>query len=309
MTAYCQLCGGKIAGRGQFFRSPGWPAGITLRVCPACAAERPRCRECGIPLAGSAGLGEALCVSCSQAQRRCLACGSPVQGKFYEYDGLGPYCPACSESGVTCDSCFAPLSREHWQLSDGRRVCAHCHASAVYTQPEAGRLYEELRGRAAAHLGLALNIPTGLALVDREGIRQVIQRQAQRPAERRAAPGAFPAQPDPERTLGLYARRGMRRGIYVQAGLPRLLFLQVAAHEFAHAWQGENCPLLTDALVHEGFAEWVSYRVLETYDGGAAQARMLKRSDLYGDALRWALELEQRAGAPALIELCRRNGL
>ena len=109
-----------------------------------------------------------------------------------------------------------------------------------------------------------------------------------------------------ERTLGLYARRGMRRGIYIQTGLPRMLFLQVAAHEYAHAWQGENSPTLRDGLVHEGFAEWVAYRLIGLYGYDRAQERMLARQDIYGQGLRWALDEEAAHGMQGVIEACRR---
>jgi hypothetical protein len=107
--------------------------------------------------------------------------------------------------------------------------------------------------------------------------------------------------------MGIYARRGMKRGIYVQTGLPRLLFLQVASHEFAHAWQGENCPLLRDARLHEGFAEWVAYRVLGHYGYYDQMTHMKARDDIYGQGLQWVLDLESKVGEAGVIEACRKT--
>jgi aminopeptidase N len=87
-----------------------------------------------------------------------------------------------------------------------------------------------------------------------------------------------------------------------------MLFIQVAAHEYAHAWQGEKCPVLRDILIHEGFAEWAAYRILGHYGYGRAQARMRERDDIYGQGLRWALDLEAKQGTAKLIEACRRPG-
>jgi hypothetical protein len=143
-------------------------------------------------------------------------------------------------------------------------------------------------------LGLSLNIPTGLALVDRDGMRKLIEAQENH----------LSAQ-DAERTLGLYARRGLRRGIYVQTGLPRRLFLQVAAHEYAHAWQGEACPALRRPLPYEGFAEWLAYWVIGQVGDLEGQHFMLRRTDGYGDGLRWALDVETREGARGLVLLLR----
>jgi hypothetical protein len=157
-----------------------------------------------------------------------------------------------------------------------------------------------MKTAAAQRLGLKLNIPTGLALVDQTQLAGIIRQQLE------ASPPLSNAEPIvPERTLGIYARRGIRRGIYVQNGLPRSLLLQVAAHEFAHAWQGENCPLLQDPLVREGFAEWVAYTLVGVFGQAQMQERMQSRPDLYGQGLRWALKVAAQDGAAAVIQACR----
>jgi hypothetical protein len=272
----------------------------------------------------AAASSSGMCPTCAQTRRNCLACGQPVEGSFYEFDGVGPYCRTCYQGRPRCDVCSAPLTFEYWQLSDGRTVCGLCHQTAIYAPADASALYEEMKNLAVSRLGLTLNIPTGLALVDRNQIGGVITRQLQDRQTNPTGPndlhghslpspeGSDPQEPgseadlDPNRTLGLYARRGMRRGIYVQTGLPRLLFLQVAAHEYAHAWQGENCPMLKDTLIHEGFAEWVAYHLIGYYGYSLGQQRMLARDDLYGAGLRWALETENRLGLAGVIEACRR---
>jgi hypothetical protein len=263
----------------------------------------------------AADSSDGICATCSQSLRLCLACGKPVKSKYYEFDGQGPYCKDCFDQRPPCDVCGAPLTNEHWKLSDGRVTCANCHATAIYAPAEAITLYNEMKALTGEHLGLTLNIPTGLALVDRNQLREVIRQQrALEPGRSPVSiqPGPMPIDGDSsldaevERTLGLYARRGMRRGIYLQTGLPRLLFFQVAAHEYAHAWQGENSPTLRSGLVHEGFAEWVAYRVLGLYGYRRGQERMLARQDLYGQGLRWALEEEAAHGYEGVIQACRR---
>lgn len=228
----------------------------------------------------------------------CLACGRPVEGKHFSYDEVGPYCRECAHSRPPCDVCAAPLTHQYWQLSDGRLACANCHATAIYDPAAASALYQELQERIQQLLGLKLNIPTGLALVDRNQLHSILAKQAKAGSPTASAE-------DAAKTLGLYARRGLRRGIYIQTGLPRLLFLQIAAHEFAHAWQGENCPLLRSERTHEGFAEWVSYHVLGSYGYRRGQERMRSRQDIYGEGLRWALDVQQRRGTAAVAEFCR----
>lgn len=322
LAGYCQLCGERITKPLKPLRHPQWPAGLSMLVCENCQAVRPRCRNCGMPLAEpvasplisspvAQACGQDLCPTCCQMLRFCLACGVAVGeansgGRYYEFDGVGPYCETCLQQRPPCDVCGAPLSNQQWQLSDGRRICASCYSTAIYAPTAATALYEEVQNLVDQMLGLRLNIPTGLALVDRNQLAEIIRRQEA--ASSRTLPGASqsPRTPlDPLQTLGIYARRGLRRGIYLQTGLPRLLFLQVTAHELAHAWQGENCPLLEDPVRHEGQAEWVAYRVLGHYGYLRSQERMRARQDIYGQGLRWALKLEAEQGASAVLRFCQ----
>jgi hypothetical protein len=65
--------------------------------------------------------------------------------------------------------------------------------------------------------------------------------------------------------------------------------------------------LLNDTLVHEGFAEWVAYKVLGYYGYNDQMTRMQARDDIYGQGLHWALGVEVQAGAVGVIEACRRS--
>ena len=118
-----------------------------------------------------------LCETCRASLPVCLACGQPVTGKSLEFDGTGPYCLDCYRTRPPCDICGAPLTDERWQLSDGRMTCQHCHASAVFTLDVAGVLYEQMKEVVFNQLGFELNIPTGLALVDRNQLKEVIRLQ------------------------------------------------------------------------------------------------------------------------------------
>ncbi len=313
--SFCHLCGKSLAGNhlsaGSTFRHPKWAPGVSLKVCADCSEQKPRCKVCRLPMAQSTPNG--VCSECSQHESYCQACGDLLQSQYFEFapgggaDHVRLYCQNCYRGRPLCDVCVAPLTDEQWRLSDGRVTCAHCHATAIYSPTAAVALYDEMKGVVAQILGLHLNVPTGLALVDRNQLANVIKKQRDKMRVSGTDPYSSTQDLDPQQTLGLYARQGMRRGIYVQTGLPRMLFLQVAAHEYAHAWQGENCPILREQLVHEGFAEWIAYRVLGHYNYRQGQERMREREDIYGQGLRWALELEKKQGAAGIIAACRNS--
>lgn len=109
--------------------------------------------------------------------------------------------------------------------------------------------------------------------------------------------------------MGLFLRKGRRRLMAILSGLPQALFIQTVAHEWAHAWHGENCPLLEDPMMREGFAEWVAYRTLLALGAARQAARMLNRDGLYGEGLRRVLRLEEQYGIRGVLHLCMRGAL
>jgi hypothetical protein len=224
---------------------------------------------------------------------RCAACGALlVEGYFYIQGRTERYCRSCMDTRPRCDVCSAPVGEPHWRLHDERRLCARCHATAVYDPSDAERLYRQTVGAIIAQLGLALRVGVEFRLVDAPTIARV----------RASGDGAHPPE---EKTLGLYQRQGVTRAIYMLYGLPRLLFRTVVAHEYAHAWQGECCPLLADDALREGFAEWVAYRHL-LYLGCTRAAEQLRTSNHpYRPLLDQMLALETNVGPAGVIEHVR----
>jgi hypothetical protein len=221
---------------------------------------------------------DGVCAMCLATHERCHACGQPIRDGIEIQDGSGRiFCDTCAQSLPACLACRAPVdSRGSW-LPDGRFRCWLCDATALNDPALAQALYGQVLAIAAKHLGLELGIPTPLVPVDSEQLRIVLQ----------TIDGARPTEQRPPR--GVYARKGMKRGIYVETGLPRVQMIEVMAHELGHAWQTERKPLLEDPMLVEGFAEWVAYKVLETLGDPAAMRLMTARSDLYGQGLRQVL--------------------
>jgi hypothetical protein len=163
----------------------------------------------------------------------------------------------------------------------------------VYDLEQARALYAETVSGIVEQLGLVLNVGVDFRVVDAPTLRAVREQDAEHV-------------PIDERTLGLYQRHGRIRVIYVLYGLPRLLFRTTVAHEYAHAWQGEYCPLLDNHVLREGFAEWVAYRHLEWLGCSKATARMLHANHPYRPALEHVLSLEQQFTIPGLIAFMQR---
>lgn len=286
---YCQICGNKLGRNSRSFKHSAWPEGQVLWVCESCVEHGTLCQVCSIPLRDSDTSD--VCATCSQSMPRCLACGDVISGHYVQFGGQGPYCEKCASERERCDVCGSPLDHSHQILSDGRHICTACHNTAIYGQDQAQQVYEQVRQIILNELALSLNVPTGLILVGRDQLSQVFSEMG------------YPTG-DLTQTLGVYTRQGRKRGIYVQSGLPRHLLMQVIAHEWAHAWQMENAPLLKDPVVKEGFAEWVAYKVLNTIGAKAAKEQMMRRQDAYGVGLQRAIAVEDVSGKRGVLNWC-----
>ena len=238
--------------------------------------------------------------------RHCHLCGRRLWGGGWVYASNGVadeqavvVCRRCQETAPRCDVCGVPMGDNHVHLPDGRRTCARCHQTAVYDPAYARALFEHVTRVVTDHLGLGLNVGTDFTLVDGQHLQRLVEEAFR---DLHDGTGEMPT----GKVVGLFIRKGRQRVMYVLSGLPQILLLQTVAHEWAHAWQGENCPLLQDAHVREGFAEWAAYKTLQTMGAIKKIALMEQQNGLYGEGLRQILELERRDGVSGVLDFCRK---
>lgn len=242
----------------------------------------------------------------SRSFRHCHLCGHRLWGGGWTYalngvpDGQSlVVCRRCQETAPRCDVCGVPMNANHIQLPDGRRTCTRCHETAVYDPAHARSLFERVTRIVTDELGLGLNIGTDFTLADDRHLQRLA-------ADVPPGPDEGAARDPGSRVIGLFIRQGRMRVMAVLSGLPQILLIQTIAHEWAHAWQGENCPLLKDPLIREGFAEWAAYKTLQKMGAVKKTALMERHNGLYGEGLQRMLELEQRAGVSGVLDFCRR---
>lgn len=232
----------------------------------------------------------------TKKSRFCNLCGAPLGATHhvYAHTGLGrrlAVCNACAQQKSVCAGCGAPLAEGSARLSDGRPICPICQAAAVDDVLAARALYAQVIELVEQQLGLRVHRRPGFGLYSHDDMQR-LQAALARPSE-----GG--------RLLGVYVKIGARREIALETGLPRLLMMKVIAHEYGHAWQGENCPFLTDAELLEGFCEWVAYKVMGAIGATDVQMRQVVASGFYGDALRRILTIEMAGGVDAVLRTVR----
>jgi hypothetical protein len=314
-SRFCHLCGRRLVGR--FIR---YDTGLT--VCMPCETSRPHCARCRLPLADSAVAaarstgGPQLCGDCARLAPRCIACQQPILGVYYTIEELLPtsdarrFCARCVQHRPRCDLCDAPVAEGSAPLSDGQWRCALCASDLVLGDEAVRAVYAQANSLFARVVGGDLRATPRLLVLSRREMSQV-RRRYDRPDRgangSNGSHGANGSKPDPgasplvHHVLGYFVRSGGSSTIYVERGLPRVVLLGTLAHELGHAWQAENVPAVRDALLCEGFAEWVAHRVLVAAGQQLSAARATRRDDLYGRGLRHFLGVERRHGRAAVL--------
>ncbi len=232
-----------------------------------------------------------------QASHFCNLCGAPLGATYHVYEHTGQgrrvaVCNACAQQKVVCASCGVPLADGFARLSDGRPICPTCRASAVDDVLAARALYAQVIELVEREIGLRVHRRPGFGLYSYHDMQRLLEALA--PAPQRGG-----------RLLGVYVKIGARREIALETGLPRLLMLKVIAHEYGHAWQGENCPFLSEPQLLEGFCEWVAYKVMGALGAAEVQVRQVVAPGFYGDALRRILAIEGAGGVAAVLRTVR----
>ncbi len=268
------------------------------------------------------------CAACAGRILRCAVCDLALDtrtGPLYALGGAARrlYCPACW-ARPHCHACGRPVGAQFYRRPDGRVFCNGCHTTAVYDPGAAEQIYARIRRSVATVLGMELNIGATLHLVNRTQLAALragagadltpqsssLRRKGESTSSNTPpfVGGGLGEQADGGPDLvGLFVHAGRLRAIYVEYGLPRIFFSEVLAHEYAHAWQAENAPLLADPELREGFAEWVAYKTVESWGCRLRLNRFQARQDEYGAGLRRMLGWEAAADVAGVLERVRRE--
>ena len=277
-AADCSLCHHALAGTYTVFEGLDW------NVCANCMSA-PKCAGCNLPRTGRLQGDGDHCSRCLADAEACTACGRALVERYWTIAGVdGRYCEGCRSDAPECSACKAPTRSPFFV--DGRVMCYGCHGNRIEEPDDYALIYERIVARAAEVLGLTVDEMPELVISDE---RQIA-----------AARGDQPARSD---VCGLYCRdHDGGAKIHLLSHLPEARTTAILAHEYAHAWQAENCPEAQGIRLREGFAEWVAWRVLDGLPGMESEREIIAaRDDTYGQGFRIFQDLERRHGTDQAI--------
>jgi len=242
-----------------------------------------------------------LTASGAVAEDICVICGKPIADTIYlvtdEVTGKDQMvCSNCLKL-PRCFICGLPVKDNGLDLPDGRHLCARDGKMAVLTADAARKTAAEVKDHLDRLFARFTSFPTNVdvTVLDRIDVDQLFQPDGY-DFESPNLLGCIEA-----KTNASHRQYTMR----LLTGLPMVELKATAAHEFSHAWVGENVPperrerLSRNA--EEGFCELIAYLFMDSQNEEAQKKFILQNHYTRGQVDLF-IAAEQRYGFDQILD-------
>ena len=238
----------------------------------------------------------------AQADNVCAICGKPIYGGtvYLVTDKVtGETKMVCSDCALLprCTVCGMPIKEGGVELPDGRWLCARDAKTVVLKADDVeqigGQVKDDLDRLFARFTSFPANVD--ISVIDRVDVNSMFFSEG----------NAFES-PD---LLGcirpVTVDDHTRYKMSILIGMPLAQVKETCAHEYSHAWVGENVPkerharLARDA--EEGFCEMVGYLLMDSQNEDVEKKRVLENHYTRGQVALF-IEAEQRFGFDEVLD-------
>jgi Protein DA1 len=230
----------------------------------------------------------------------CAICGKPITGTVYIATDkvTGERKIICSDCAKLpeCYICGMPVKEGGVELADGRYLCARDSKTVVLNADEAGRICNQVEDELNHLFSRYTSFPTNVdvTVIDRIDVDSMFHP----PGNDFESPNLLGCiQP---MTVDGETRYKMR----VMTGLPLAELKETCAHEYSHAWVGENVNRARRGLgrdAEEGFCELVGYLLMDSQQEESEKKRVLQNRYTRGQ-IDLFIEAEQRYGFDQVLD-------
>jgi hypothetical protein len=239
------------------------------------------------------------------AADNCATCGNRIIGTIYTFKPRGQservfLCEKCTKSEMRCYVCNLPVSDMSRQLIDGRSLCTTHHKQAVFTQDQATDLFDGVKRDVQSMLSQMGPLP-----------HQNITLKLEAKARLDSTGGNIISGHDDSLLMGLTRTYRKPAGdfsheIYLLYGLTSARMVAVSAHEYGHAWVHENVKRTLRKDTHEGFCEFLAYKVL-AQKRETEETKVLLESNYSQGQLQAFIAAEKEYGFYRVIEWMKKG--
>ena len=243
-----------------------------------------------------------LCFGLSLSARGdvCAVCGKPISGTIYLVTDkvTGEQKEVCSDciKLPRCSICGLPV-KDGTQLPDGRYLCARDARTVVLKADDARQICSQVKDDLDRLFSRFTSFPTNVdvSVIDRVDVDSMFIKE-----------GHNFESPD---LLGCIrpetVNNQTRYKMSLLTGLPLAQLKETCAHEYSHAWVGENVPKERRARLgrdaEEGFCELVGYLLMDSQNEEVEKKRVLQNHYTRGQ-IDLFIEAEKRYGFDQVLD-------
>jgi hypothetical protein len=230
----------------------------------------------------------------------CAICGRPIQGTIYLVTDkvTGEKKEVCADciKLPSCAVCGLPV-KDGIQLPDGRYLCARDAKTAVLNVDDARRVCAQVKDDLDRLFSRFTSFPDNVdvTVIDRIDV-DAMYTPLGNDFESPNLLGCIRPETDNGET-----RYKMR----LMTGLPLAELKATCAHEYSHAWVGENVPKERRARLgrdaEEGFCELVAYMLMDS-QGEEAQKKFILQNHYTRGQIDLFIEAEKRYGFDQVLD-------
>jgi Protein DA1 len=236
----------------------------------------------------------------ARAQDVCAICGKPIQGPVYIMtdEVTGEKKLVCSDciKLPRCSICGLPVKENFTELPDGRYLCERDAKTVVLKADDAERICAGVKDDLDKLFSRFTSFPDNVDVtaIDRIDVDAMFHR----------AGNNFES-PDLLGCIQAVEVNGARRyKMSLMTGMPTAELKETCAHEFCHAWVGENVNRAQRGLgrdAEEGFCEMVGYLLMDSQSEEGEKKRVLANHYTRGQ-VELFIEAEQRYGFDQILD-------
>lgn len=235
---------------------------------------------------------------------KCDICGALIRGKYYyrEDDAVGGrkiICTNCETLSDRCFICGLPVKEGFQTLPDGRIVCARDAKEVITSEDEAKQVGQTVQYDLDRLLSRFMTFPGTNMLVSIVN-KFYLENLFKNPGAGQACVsiyGATCSNPLPGNKIV--------HSVAVLSYLRKSRLMAVYAHEFTHAWMGENVSRertgALDKNTLEGFCELIAYKYMQSRNETFEMANIRKNEYTHGK-IEVLIAADEKYGFDAILE-------
>jgi hypothetical protein len=234
------------------------------------------------------------------AENICAICGKEIQGTVYVVTDrvTGEKKLVCSDciKLPRCYICGLPVKDGGVELPDGRYLCARDAKTVVLKADDAEQVCAQVKDDIDRLFSRFTSFPTNVdvSVIDRVDVDSMFD-----------TVGNTFESPDLLGCIRAETVNGEKRyKMFLMTGLPLAELKETCAHEFSHAWVGENVNRAQRGLgrdAEEGFCEMVGYLLMDSQSEEGEKKRVLQNRYTRGQVDLF-IEAEQRYGFDQVLD-------